>query len=115
MMEHSRGFRGIGMGLIRNCNTAAIAVAVAISFAGCASMGPTGATRADTAKALGLAPSDVFILSRDYEETGPGPADIALANYTIQTSAGYTYICDLESRPGARGTATQQPVCKRKP
>jgi len=78
-------------------------------------MGPAGATRADTAKALGLPPGDVFILSRAYEETGPGPADIALANYTIETRAGYTYICDLEPRAGARGTAPQQPVCKRKP
>ncbi len=81
------------------------------ALTGCASMGGEGYTRAATARALGLAPGDVIIVSRSYNETGPDVADLALANYTVLTSDGYTYICDPHTKAGA----PDAPVCKRKP
>ena len=90
-----------------------MATALAIALSGCASMGAEGNARAATARALGLKPGDVIIVSRSYAETGPGVADIALANYTVETSAGVTYICDPQAH--ARATAPDVPVCTRKP
>lgn len=109
MTGYRKGFRGFhrhfsGYGLL----LAAFAV-----LPGCASMGAEGNTRAATARALGLAPGDVIIISRSYAETGPAVADIALANYTIETSAGFTYVCDMQAHE--RVAAPQEPVCKRKP
>ncbi|HEV2110307.1 MAG TPA: hypothetical protein VGT99_03050 [Gammaproteobacteria bacterium] len=79
-------------------------------------MGSEGATRAATARVLGLPPGDVIIVSRSYDETGPAPDDMALANYTIKTSAGFIYTCDMQPRAGARAIEQpQEPVCKRKP
>jgi len=109
MTGNQRGsgeFRGYSIG----CGLLLAALAV---LPGCASMGGEGNTRAATARALGLAPGDVIIISRSYAETGPAVADIALANYTIETSSGFTYVCDLQAH--GRVAAPQEPVCKRKP
>lgn len=109
MTGYRRGLRGFhrhitGYGLL----LAAFAV-----LPGCASMGAEGNTRAATARALGLAPGDVIIVSRSYAETGPATDDLALANYTIQTSAGFTYVCDMQAL--GMVAAPKEPVCKRKP
>ena len=89
------------------------ALGALLALSGCASMGSEGNTRAATAKALGLKPGDVIIVSRSYQETGPGVADIALANYTVETSGGLTYVCDMSA--GSKAAAPDAPVCKRKP
>ena len=104
------GFARIGGGTL-------LAVALAAAgLSGCASMGSEGATRAATARVLGLPPGDVIIVSRSYDETGPAPDDMALANYTIKTSDGFIYTCDMQPRAGARAIEQPQaPVCKRKP
>lgn len=72
-----------------------VSIIAAVGLAGCASMGPAGATRFDAARALGLSPSDVIVLSRDYELTGSGADQLALSNYTIKTRSDQTYTCTL--------------------
>ncbi len=99
--------------LPRGVQVSVAALGALLALAGCASMGSEGNTRAATAKALGLSPGDVIIVSRSYRETGPGVADIALANYTVQTSGGVTYICDLHA--GSKALAPDQPTCRVKP
>jgi hypothetical protein len=75
-------------------------------------MGAQGSTRADAARALGMAPSDVVIVSLAYDETGPKAADFALANYTVKTKSGVTYTCDRPASPKP-GSAVPAPlVCK---
>lgn len=91
----------------------AVLVAVCAALSACASMGGDGNTRAATARALGLKTDEVIIVSRSYRETGPGVADMALADYTVETSAGLTYVCD--PRGHAKAGAPDAPVCTRKP
>ena len=105
---------GQGMQGFPNGVHSSIAVLGALlALSGCANMGGEGNTRAATARALGLKPGDVIIVSRSYEETGPGVGDIALANYTVETREGATYVCDLHA--GSDAAAPDQPVCKLKP
>lgn len=107
-----RGSSRISRGFTASIGGRGLAIAAALAvLTGCASMGGEGNTRAATARALGLTPGDVIIVSRSYNETGPGVADLALANYTVLTSAGFTYVCD----PPAKAGAPDAPVCKRKP
>ena len=100
-------------GLPSGVHVSIAALGALLALSGCASMGGEGNTRAATAKALGLKPGDVIIVSRSYQETGPGVADIALANYTVETSGGLTYICDPHAV--SKAAAPDEPVCKRKP
>ncbi len=75
-------------------------------------MGAEGTTRADAARALGMEPSDVVILSTAYDESGPKDADFALANYTVMTSSGLTYICAFDSTSADQASPQTEPVCK---
>ncbi|HEU5399034.1 MAG TPA: hypothetical protein VFV77_07115 [Gammaproteobacteria bacterium] len=76
--------------------------------AGCASMGPAGATRSDAARALGLPPADVIVLSRDYEMSG---SQLALSKYTVKTRSDLTYTCIPVSQPSAQRDPAKQQVC----
>lgn len=91
--------------------TGGILVIIAVCTAGCASMGPKGATRLDAAKALGLPASDVILLSRDYEIKGSGDNTLALDNYTVKTRSNRTYTCTLVSSRMAGHLPVMQPVC----
>lgn len=84
-----------------------------VFLSGCAYMGAQGSTRADAARALGMSPDDVVILSTAYSESGPRPSDFALANYTVKTSAGVTYVCAFASAPDIQDPTQAEPVCKK--
>jgi len=81
---------------------------VTAATAGCASMGPTGATRFDAARALGLSPADVIVVSQDYEMDG---SQIALSKYTVKTRSDLTYTCIPVAQPLIQGNAAKQQVC----
>ena len=100
-------------GFPRGVYVSVVALGALLALSGCASMGNEGNTRMAAARALGLKPGDVIIVSRSYRETGPGVADIALANYTVETSGGVTYVCDLYA--GSKAAAPDQPTCRVKP
>lgn len=100
-------------GFPRGVHASVAALGALLVLSGCASMGGEGNTRAATARALGLSPGDVIIVSRSYRETGPGVADIALANYTVETSGGVTYVCDMHA--SSKAAAPDQPTCRVKP
>ncbi|HEV2213600.1 MAG TPA: hypothetical protein VGS99_09650 [Gammaproteobacteria bacterium] len=85
-----------------------ILVIVTAATAGCASMGPTGATRFDAARALGLPPADVIIVSRDYEMSGD---TLALSRYTVRTRSDLTYTCIPVAQPLSQADPAQQQVC----
>lgn len=97
------------MGIVRT-RLAALGLG-AIALTGCAYMGTPGSTRADAAKALGMAPSDVVIMSLAYDETGPKAEDFALANYTVKTRSGATYVCNMPASAKQDG-AEPALVCK---
>ncbi|HEV2333440.1 MAG TPA: hypothetical protein VGV16_09785 [Gammaproteobacteria bacterium] len=81
---------------------------VTAATAGCASMGPEGATRFDAARALGLPPADVIIVSRDYEMSGD---TFALSRYTVKTRSDRTYTCTPVAQPLSPAAPAQQQVC----
>jgi hypothetical protein len=87
----------------------------AVTLTGCAYMAAEGATRADAARALGMSPRDVVIVSREYDLPASGDAEYTLANYTVETSAGLTYTCDFDPPPPAQTITPHRTVCKRKP
>lgn len=104
-----RGFWGFGM-YIRYFTFLVIAYAVA----GCAYMGTKGATRVDAARALGMSPGDVVVVSREYTIPASGGEDYALAGYTVMTSTGITYICDVAPPSPGQAISRHHPVCKPK-
>lgn len=72
-------------------------------------MGPAGATRFDAARALGLPPADVIVLSRDYEMSGD---TLALSRYTVKTRSDLTYTCIPVVQPASQqGYPSKQQVC----
>lgn len=71
-------------------------------------MGPPGATRFDAAKALGLPPADVIVLSRDYEMTG---SQLALSAYTVKTRSDLTYTCRPVAQFLGKSDPAKQQVC----
>ena len=81
-------------------------------LSGCAYMGSRGSTRADAARALGMQPGDVIILSTAYSESGPRAADFTLANYTVKTRSGVTYSCDFPPPAAGQDATETVPVCK---
>jgi len=96
-------------------HTAMLLIAfTAATATGCSYMGTRGATRADAARALGMAPGDVVIVSREYTLPRSGDADYALAGYTVKTSAGITYTCDVDSPSSGQTISPYRTVCKRK-
>ena len=98
---------------LRRQTTLAV-VFTAASLSGCASMGMDGATRADAARALGLSPADLVIVSREYDIPASGGVEYTLANYTVHTDSGLTYTCDLDTS-SAPTISPHRTVCKRKP
>lgn len=104
-----RIFRGSGMS-IRYVTV----LAVAVTATGCAYMGTKGATRADAARALGMSPGDVVVVSREYTIPASGGEDYALAGYTVMTNTGLTYVCDVAAPPPGQAVSRRRPVCKPK-
>ena len=107
------GSQGIVREMAIRVSWIALVGAAALS-AGCASMGPPGATRYDAAKALGIAPSDVIILSRDYAMSGSGDGDLYLSQYTIKTSSDLTYTCTITNPTALPADGAKRQVCKPK-
>lgn len=97
------------------CKAALVAACTAASLSGCAYMGNEGATRADAARALGMSPADLVIVSREYDIPASGGVEYTLANYTVHTNAGLTYTCDLDPPPPAPTISLHRTICKRKP
>jgi len=86
-----------------------ILVMVTAVTAGCASMDPMGATRFDAARALGLPPADVIVVSRDYEMSGD---TLALSRYTVKTRSDLTYTCIPVVQPASTPVdPSKQQVC----
>ena len=83
-------------------------VIITTATVGCASMGPLGATRFDAARALGLPPADVIVVSRDYEMNG---SQIALSTYTVKTRSDLTYTCTPVAQPSIQANPSKRQVC----
>jgi len=107
-----RGSRNLGP-FVRHMAILAIAFAAGTAT-GCSYMGTRGATRADAARVLGMAPGDLVIVSREYTLPRSGDADYALAGYTVKTSDGITYTCDVDSPPSGQTISPYRTTCKRK-